>query len=53
VHDLLASGNLGIEGLVITEISFAYFGGKRKEEEAEKDLTQRTQGKSTEVTEKK
>jgi hypothetical protein len=28
----LASGNLGIERLVFTGISFAYFGGKRKEE---------------------
>jgi hypothetical protein len=49
----LASENLGIEGLVITEISFAYFGGKRKEEGEEKDLTQRTQRKKTEDTEKR
>jgi hypothetical protein len=41
-----------MEGLVFTGDSFAYFEGKRKKEGGKKDLTQRTQRKSTEGTEK-
>jgi hypothetical protein len=37
VHGSKASGKLGIEGLVFTGISFAYFGAKRKEE-AEREM---------------
>jgi hypothetical protein len=36
VHGDSTSGNLGVEGFVITRISFAYFGGKRKEEGEER-----------------
>jgi hypothetical protein len=48
VHGSSASGNFGIEGMVFTGISFAYFGGKRKEE----SLTQRRRGRREEVNQK-